>query len=86
MLNNRRATQGNILVFFLQDTLKTAFSIINLLIDAYKQGTLFQNQGIFFAKLGDFSYIFKKGQGRPTPFPPPANCAPGYICCLFDYL
>ena len=43
-------------------------------MDAYRQGTLIQNQGIFFAKLGYFSYIFKKRTPLPLLPPPPANC------------
>ena len=46
-------------------------------MDAYRQGTLIQNQGIFFAKLGYFSYIFKKRTPLPPPPPPPL------IACLY---
>lgn len=34
-------------------------------MDAHKQGTLCQNQGTFFAKLGHVFSIFKIGQGKP---------------------
>ena len=62
----KEAPQGNILEFFLLDTLKYTLWMENL------TGRWAQS-GSFFPKSGHF-FDFQKGQGRP-PFPPP-SCAP----------
>ena len=64
--------EGKIFKFFLLDTLKTTFRMVNL-----TQGCT--QSGHFFLKSGHFFFIFKKGQGRPPPPPPPPprpSCAP----------
>ena len=68
----RTARQKVILVFFLQDSLKTEF--LNENLNHRRTQTFFQNQGIFFPKSGHFSLIFKKGEGETSPL---ANCVPG---------
>ena len=32
-----------------------------------------------FSKVRSLFFIFKKGQGRPPPLPPPSSCAPAGI-------
>ena len=57
-----RGPAGNILKFFLLDTLKTTFSMKNLPQRWTQPGPFLQNQGTFFD--------FQKGLGRPPLFPP----------------
>ena len=43
MAHRRRALEGKIFVFFLQNNLKTAFQMRIQLTDVHKQGNFFQN-------------------------------------------
>ena len=58
----RKTQQGKISDIFFLDALKTAFQIRNL---THRRTQLEH----FFPKSGHFSLNFKKGQGRPPPFP-----------------
>ena len=58
-------------MFLLQDALKIAFQMRIEPIDVHKQDRFFQNQGSFFAKLGQFFSIFKKIRGDLL-----TNCVP----------
>ena len=52
---------------FFQNTLKNAFEMRIYEIDAYKQGTFFQNQGTFFAKLGHTFSVLKTAYPHSLP-------------------
>ena len=63
VINSRKTvTQGKMLKFFLLDTLKTAFWIVNL-------RQWWTRSRPFFLKTGHFFWCSKKGKGRPLPPP-----------------
>ena len=62
-IHKRRAPQGKMFLFLLQDILKTAFKMRIELIDAHRQSNVFQNQGaicLFSKAIGETSH--------PSPF------------------
>ena len=70
--NTKKGPTGKILEFFLQDTLKTTFSM-EYLIQKWKLS------GAFFQKIRALFSIFKKGRrGLPTSPPP----HPPLVACL----
>ena len=58
----RKAPQKNIFVFFLQNTLKTAFQMRTEPIDVHKQSNFFRNQDMLFL-------ISKEAGGDLLPSP-----------------
>ena len=67
-----------IVVFFVKDTLKTAFLYENLNQRRTQTGHFFGKSGHFFKKLWQLSSIFKQRarETHPHPHPSPTNCVP----------
>ena len=71
--DKRTTLQAEILVFFVKDTLKTAFLYENLNQRRTQTGHVFRKSGHFFAKLGQLSSIFKQRARETHPPPPPIS-------------
>ena len=61
---------GESLVFFFQDTLKTAFSNENLNNKRTQTGHFFLKSGHFFCKIRALLFCFQKKAEAPLPFSP----------------